>query len=463
VTAPPAPRRLFGRISRPEQRFVADALRTETVGGALLLLAAIVGIVWANSPWRAAYASFQQYTPGSDALHALHLNLTLEEWAADGLLAIFFFVAGIELKREFVVGELRDRRKAILPVAAAACGVIMPAVLYVGVVTLGRGSGDNDLLRGWAVPTATDIAFALAVLAILGTHLPSALRSFLLTLAVVDDLIAILIIAVFYTDHLSPLPLLAALVPLIGFWFAARRLPTPWLLIPLALLSWGLVHASGIHATVAGVTLGLLLPCTITQPHHESLGERVEHRVRPLSAGVAVPIFALLSAGVTLGGTTGLVASIKDPAAVGVIVGLVAGKPIGIFAGTWLLARFTRARLDDDLAWLDVFGVAVLSGIGFTVSLLIGELAFGANTLRDEHVKFGVLTASVLAALLAAVVLRQRNRHYRALDRVDALASADADGLGGSASTASGTEASADGASSRGSQVGQDTDRPGPA
>ena len=196
--------KLLSRGSWREARYVAELLRQETIGGALLLIAAVAAIAWANSPWRSAYASLRDATIGPPSLH---LDLTLGQWAADGLLAIFFLVAGIELKREFVAGDLADRRKAALPIVAAACGVVMPALLYVltaRLVASGDDAGElSGILRGWAVPTATDIAFALAVLAVIGTHLPSALRSFLLTLAVVDDLIAITIIAVFYTETLS--------------------------------------------------------------------------------------------------------------------------------------------------------------------------------------------------------------------------------------------------------------------
>jgi Na+:H+ antiporter, NhaA family len=330
------------------------------------------------------------------------------------LLAVFFFVAGLELKHELVVGDLRNPAKAALPVAAAACGVVVPALVFF-VVAGSLGGGPGDVLAGWAIPTATDIAFALAVLAVLGTHLPSALRSFLLTLAVVDDLIAITIIALFYTDSLNVTSLLLALVPIAVFGFLVQRRITPWwLLLPIAALAWGLVHASGIHATVAGVVLGMLVPVR-TVPRDRggrSLASRIEHRVRPFSAGVAVPVFAFMAAGVTVVGG-GLGAAFGDPAALGVMLALVVGKALGVLGGTWGFARFTRAELDDDLAWTDVVGLSLLAGIGFTVSLLIGGLAYGPGSVRDEHVKVAVLVGSLTAAVLAAVVLRLRNRVYR--------------------------------------------------
>jgi Na+:H+ antiporter, NhaA family len=421
VSLTPRPR-ILRRPTWAEAQFVAGALRTETVGGALLLLAAVTALAWANSPWSDAYAALRDTVVGP---HALHLDLTLGEWAADGLLAIFFFVAGLELKREFLVGDLRDPVKAAVPVGAALCGVAVPAVLYTAVV-LGFGGG-GDALRGWAVPTATDIAFALAVLAVIGTHLPAALRSFLLTLAVVDDLVAITIIAVFYTSSLDLALLGLALLPLGLFAFLVQRRITHWyLLVPLAGLTWALVHASGIHATVAGVLLGLTVPVrprasvprVSTLAAEVDVAHRLEHRLRPLSAGFAVPVFAFFAAGVTvLGG--GLAGTLADAAALGVIAGLVLGKLVGVLGGTWMLTRFTRAELDDELAWSDVLGLSLLAGIGFTVSLLVGELAFGAGTARDEHVKLAVLLGSLASALLAAVVLRTRNRVYRRLAELE--------------------------------------------
>jgi NhaA family Na+:H+ antiporter len=426
VTQTP-PRRfsLFDRRSWPETRRITAILRRETIGGGLLLAATVLALGWANSPWSDSYQSLLSYQVGPSWAH---LDLTLAQWAADGLLAIFFFVAGLELKREFVAGDLRDPRRAAVPVLAAIGGVVVPAVLYTA-VNLG-----GDASRGWAIPTATDIAFALAVLAVIGRHLPSALRTFLLTLAVVDDLLAIVIIAVVYTRHLSIGPLLGALVPLAVFTLLVqRRVRSWWLLLPLAAATWTLVHASGVHATVAGVLLGFAVPVLrSTRAGGPDAGpgpaEHFEHRFRPLSAGVAVPVFAFFSAGVTIGGLSGLTDALTDRAAIGVVLGLVVGKPLGIMAATYLVARFTRASLADGLAWIDVLGLAVLAGIGFTVSLLIGELAFGTGTARDDHVKIAVLTGSVLAALLAAVALRLRNRVYRRLHEAEA-ADRDHDGI----------------------------------
>lgn len=422
--------RIFTRPSWTERQFVAEALRTETIGGALLLLAAAIAIIWANSPWSEVYLDLRDTKVGTEWGH---LRLSLGHWAADGLLAIFFFVAGLELKREFLVGELTSVRKAAVPVVAAIGGVVVPALAFVAVVQL--MNGDAEAYRGWAVPTATDIAFALAVLAVIGSHLPSSLRSFLLTLAVVDDLIAITIIAIFYTADLTVTPLLLALIPLAIFAaLVQRRITHWWLLLPLAFATWALVHASGVHATVAGVLLGLVVPvkARASVPRISTLSRKTdvahhfEHLVRPVSAGLAVPVFAFFGAGVTVIGG-GFAEALRDPAAIGIITGLVVGKLVGVLGATWLVARFTRATLDDDLAWTDVVGLSLLTGVGFTVSLLVGELAFGAGSERDDHVKVAVLLGSLVAAGLAAVVLRMRNRVYR---RIEETENADSDGDG---------------------------------
>ncbi len=411
---------LLGRGSWSETTRIADILRKETVGGALLLVAAAVALVWANSPWGGAYETLRDTEVGPAALH---LDLSLGTWAADGLLAIFFFVAGLELKREFVAGDLRDPRRAALPIAAAVGGMAVPALFFV-LLNLGR---DDGALRGWAIPSATDIAFALAVLAVISTHLPASLRTFLLTLAVVDDLLAIVVIAVFYTDDFSLTALLLSFLPLALFGLLVqRRIRSWWLLLPLAAVTWVLMHESGVHATVAGVLLAFTVPVVRSEAAGgpeagPGLAEHFEHRIRPISAGIAVPVFAFFSAGVAVGGLSGLTESVTDSVAVGITVGLVLGKTIGITGATWLVSRFTRAQLDENLGWPDVVGLSLLGGIGFTVSLLIGELAFGAGSERDEHVKVGVLLGTLLAALLATVVLRLRNRRYRRIYDLEQL------------------------------------------
>jgi Na+:H+ antiporter, NhaA family len=404
---------LFALPSAQERRHLADALRTETVGGLVLMAAAVVALVWANSPLSGVYAHVRDFHFG---FPALGLDLSVAHWTADGALAVFFFVAGIELKRELVVGELRRPAAAALPVIAALGGMAVPAGLYLAFV--GARGGRLD---GWAVPMATDIAFALGVLALSNTHLPSGIRAFLLTLAIADDLGAIVVIAVFYTSTLNWAALAGALAGLALFWLMHHRLHVRgwYLYLPLALVIWGLMDNSGIHATVAGVAMGMLLR---VRPLVDADGrplekvspaERIGHLAEPVSAGVAVPLFALFAAGVTV--TGGAMAEVfREPEPLGVLLGLVAGKFVGVFGGTYLAARFTRARLNPDLAWSDVAGVALLAGIGFTVSLLVSELAFGGGALAG-HVKAAVLAASVISALLASALLRVRDARYRRL------------------------------------------------
>ncbi len=390
---------LFTRGSWPEAARITEILRREAVGGIILLVAALAALIWANSPWAEAYFDLAGAHVGPESLH---LDLSIAHWASDGLLAVFFFVVGLELKREFVAGDLRDPGRAMLPIVAAVGGMVAPAVIFVA-INAGHGT-----THGWAIPSATDIAFAVAVLAVVGTYLPVALRTFLLTLAVVDDLLGITIIAVFYTEAVDLLLLTAVLVPLILFALVARRRAHWWwALIPLGVIAWWLMHQSGVHATVAGVLLGFTVPAR----GENSVAEHLEHRVRPLSAGVAVPIFAFFAAGVSVSGDV-LSGAFGSPVTWGIVLGLVLGKPIGIVGSSMLLAATTRAHLDPSIKWIDVLGAAMLAGVGFTVSLLIGELAYRSDDL-SEFVRIGVLVGSLTAALLAAVVLRARNVHYR--------------------------------------------------
>ena len=432
-SSPPS-RTVFGRSSYAESLRIGEILRKETVGGALLVAAAVIALIWANSPASGSYFALRDFTIGYEPWH---LDLSLGAWAADGLLAVFFFLVGLELKREFIAGDLRQPSKSIVPVAAAVGGVVLPALIY-ALINL----GSPGTLRGWAIPTATDIAFAVAVLAIIGSHLPSALRIFLLTLAVVDDLLAITIIAIFYSSDLQPVPLLLALVPLAVYTFLAQKYRrffgvktgAAWvILLPLGVAVWALVHASGIHATVAGVLLGFAVPVLRSQASGgpeagPGLAEVFEHRFRPLSAGIAVPLFAFFSAGVAVGGWAGLGTALSSPVAVGIILALVLGKPLGILGTTWLLTKATKARLDESFKWIDILGVAILAGIGFTVSLLVAELSFGHGSVHDDQAKVGILAASLLAALLASVVLRARNRHYRKTEEDEKIDS-DHDGI----------------------------------
>ncbi|WP_309821942.1 Na+/H+ antiporter NhaA [Microbacterium sp. 1154] len=409
---------------------VTTVLRRESVGGMLLVVAAVIAIVWANSPASEAYFALRDVRFGYEPWH---LELSVGSWAADGLLAVFFFLVGLELKREIVVGSLRRLDTAIVPVTAAFAGVAVPALIYVAIVHT-----QPSLLAGWAIPTATDIAFAVAVLAIVGSHLPGPLRIFLLTLAVVDDLIAIAIIAVFYTSDIAvaPLAIFALLVIVYGViahrgraWFAR----TPWgawvVLLPIGFAAWAFLHASGVHATIAGVALAFTIPVAASRRQPEvrgmDLAEQFEHRFRPLSAGIAVPLFAFFAAGVSIGGGDGLLRAVTDPVTLGVAAGLVLGKPLGILLGVRLLTLVTKVRLDPALKWIDLAGVGLLAGIGFTVSLLIAELSFGDGSPHTDDAKIAIMVASLLASVLASSVLLVRNRRYKQLALAEEV---DADG-----------------------------------
>ncbi|MFF8816980.1 Na+/H+ antiporter NhaA [Leucobacter sp. NPDC015123] len=418
-----------------EARRITALLRKETVGGMLLVAAALAAVVLANSPAAASYFALRDFTIGYEPWH---LKLSLGAWAADGLLAIFFFLVGLELKREFVAGDLRNLRTAIVPIAAAVGGVAVPALVYAAIAS------QNEALRGgWAIPTATDIAFAVAVLAIIGSHLPPALRIFLLTLAVVDDLLAISIIAVFYTDSIEVLPLVLSLavIALYGLvaqryraFFGANALAAWLVLLPIGGAAWALMHASGIHATIAGVLLGFTIPVMHRRADRDAAGntpglaEVFEHRFRPLSAGFAVPVFAFFAAGVAVGGADGIRAAIANPLAIAIVLALVLGKPIGILAMTWLTTTLMRTKLDPGLRWIDMAGVGLLAGIGFTVSLLIAELSFAPGSAEADTAKVAILAASVIAAALAAAVLAARNRQYKRIALRDAV-DENADGI----------------------------------
>jgi len=386
-------RRMLPSPEPGETRFLTDLLRSEPVGGSLALAAAVVALVWANSGWSSAYHSFIGWDVGP---------LDLEHWGADGALTLFFFVAGLEVKREFVVGSLRRPADAAVPVAAALCGVAVPALLYT-VVNLIAPTGQP---AGWAIPAATDIAFALAVLAVVGSHLPPALRAFLLTLAVVDDLVVILIIAFVFTDGVHVADLLVSLALALLWALLQWRRLGPWpVYLVIAVAGWWFMHESGVHATIDGVLLGLLTRVRRDPGEERSPAEAMEHTLAPISSTVAVPFFALVSAGVPISGGDSL---LHDPVVIGVLVGLVLGKPIGVLGGTYLATRLTRAELNEDLTWGQLAGVAVLAGIGFTVSLLVSDLSFSGH--EADAAKAAVLAASVIAALLGALVLRRPRR-----------------------------------------------------
>jgi len=422
---------VYSESNRPLARFVArpvrEFLRVEAAGSLLLLLAAAVALVWANSPWASSYDSLWHTHLVLD-VGPLHLDESLQHWVNDALMVIFFFVVGLEIKYELVNGDLRDPKTAALPIVAAIGGMIVPAGLYLALNPPG-----SDGNAGWGIPMATDIAFAVGVLGILGRRIPSAARLFLLTLAIVDDIGAILVIAVFYTNDLSlgwlaiSLALLAAM--------AVMRLLRVWTVVVYAVLGVGVWFAlleSGVHATLAGVAIGLLAPATplleeeVARQHARealrdnvldpdelarlrfllkesvSVVERLVSTLHPLSAYVVLPVFALANAGVELG-AIGKV--FTEPVGLGIILGLVVGKPIGIFVASWLAVRLGLGRLPDRTSWPMVLGLGAVGGIGFTVSIFIAGLSFPGADLLTEEAKIAILLASLFAAVVGVLVL----------------------------------------------------------
>ena len=396
--------------------------RRDLSAGLLLAFAAGLGLLAANTPVSGAYERVRDFAVGPESLG---LRLTVGQWVTDGLLVVFFFLIGTELKRELVAGSLRDPARALVPVVAAVGGVVVPVAVYLGVVA---ASGDSQAARGWAVPTATDVPFALAVLVVVARNLPAALRSFLLTLAVSDDLVAITVVAVGYHQSIDLIALGLAVAGVLGFAVAASRYPTRWLLVPLALLTWGFMHASGVHTTIAGVLLGLAVPVFDPGCRPASQAARVtsaavgpaartEHRLRPWAACLVVPLFGFFAAGVTVSGVGGFAEVVTAPVALGIVAGLVVGKPLGILAATFAVTRLPRVHLDPDLQWFDMAGIAMLGGVGFTVSLLVGDLAFSTTGALDDQAKVGVLVGSATASVLAGTLFAFRGRHHQRQNR----------------------------------------------
>ncbi|HEX7276468.1 MAG TPA: Na+/H+ antiporter NhaA [Acidimicrobiales bacterium] len=351
-------------------------LRTEAAGGLALLLATAVAMAWANSPWRAGYVTLWD----GDLRHVVN----------EGLMALFFLVVGLEIKRELVAGELRAWRTAALPAIAALGGMVVPALVYLAVTAGGPGA------RGWGIPMATDIAFAVGVVAVLGRRVPPSLKLFLLTLAVVDDIGAIVVIAAFYAGGVS-FPALLVAAPLLAGMAGLRRAGVEWLpaYVLLGAAVWLAFYQSGVHATIAGALLGLLAPVAVA--------ERLERRLHPLTSFAIVPLFALANAGIVLTAD-----ALDGPGAtriaLGVVLGLVVGKLAGVTLAAWLAVRLGIGTLPDGVRWGQLVGVAAVAGIGFTVSLFVAGLAF-ATPEAEDAAKLGVLVASVAASALGVTLL----------------------------------------------------------
>ena len=381
-------------------RALLEFLRTEAGGGVVLLGATVVALVWANSPWQGAYDELwhHELAIGSGGWA---VRESLGHWVNDALMAVFFFVVGLEIKRELVRGELQDRRAAALPVVAAVGGMVVPALLFLAVV------GPGDAGDGWGIPMATDIAFAVGVLAILGDRVPRGLKVFLLTLAIVDDIGAIVVIAVFYAGDFAIGWFVSALAA-VALVILVRSLGVAWPLayVPLGVAAWYCTYRSGIHPTIAGVALGLLTPATPVRGRE--VLEELEHRLHPLSSYVVIPIFALANAGVVLD-RQAISDAVGSRLTWAVIAGLVVGKLAGISGAALVAARTGLGRFPEGVGRGDVVGAGALGGIGFTVSLFITGLAFESAALQAEA-KMGILAGSLVAALLGAAILSRRSR-----------------------------------------------------
>ena len=388
-------------VVQTEQRWIGRVLRNETVGGVLLLVAALTAIVLANSPLHDIYVKFVEFSFGPDSL-GLHLPARL--WAADGLLAVFFFVAGVELRHEMSSGSLSTPRLAIPPIAAALGGMATSAIIFL-VFNHGLFSAE-----AWGLPISTDIAFALAVLAVVGRGLPLELRAFLLTLAVVNDLGAISIIAIFYSHgfHGSYFGLSILLLAAFGL-LQARGVRSIYIFAPLALAIWVSMFHSGIHATVAGIAMGMLMRVEKREGEEISPGDRMELVLRPISAGVCAPLFALTAAGVSLAGMS-LAHALQQPLTLGVIFGLIIGQPLGVTVGAYIAVRFTRATLNPQLSWWDVVVVGSLASIGFTVALLINDVTFRDSPDQLSNGQLAIVFTNLVAIVVSAVVVIVRLR-----------------------------------------------------
>ncbi|CBS87921.1 Na+/H+ antiporter NhaA [Azospirillum lipoferum] len=395
-------------------RRLAIFLRTESASGVVLMIAAVLALLWANSPaaplYDAILATKVVVTAGG-----VGVDKPLILWINDGLMAIFFLLVGLEIKREVLEGELSTPAKAMLPGIAAMGGMAVPALVYCLFAQAEPGA-----LQGWAIPAATDIAFALGVLALLGNRVPGSLRVFLLALAIMDDLGAIVIIAVFYSHGLVPMALALAAAATAGLWLMNRagvRSLTPYLLLGLVL--WVCVLKSGIHATLAGVVLAFAIPLRVTDPDGKRTQDAplycLEHALHPWVAFLIMPIFALANAGVPLDGITP--ATLLEPVPLGIALGLFLGKQVGVFLAVWVSVHIGVVDRPARASWSQIYGVAVLTGIGFTMSLFIGTLAF-ADPHHAVAVRLGVLTGSLASALVGYALLHAAGGRARASARV---------------------------------------------
>ena len=378
--------------------WMKDFARLEAAGGIVLMLAAAAALIFANSPFGHYYTDFLEI-PAVVQIGALKIAKPLLLWINDAWMAIFFFLVGLEIKREVLEGRLSSRSDLLLPMAAAIGGMAVPALIYAGI-----NWGHETNMNGWAIPTATDIAFALGILGLLGSRAPLSLKVLLTAIAIIDDLGAIVVIAIFYTEGLSVTTLAMAVVPIVGLIVLNRmRIASaaPYVLVGTVL--WVIVLKSGVHATLAGVITAFAIPLGVKDEDGHSLLEHLEHKLHPWVAFLILPVFAFSNAGISFSGV-GL-SSLVEPVTLGIALGLIVGKQIGVFVPIWAMIKFGIARKPDGASWLQVYAVAILCGIGFTMSLFIGGLAFEVARF-EAPIRLGVLTGSVFSAVLGFLLLR---------------------------------------------------------
>lgn len=390
----------------PRRSFVHAFLHAESSSGKILMAATVLALALANSPWAELYAAVLQHPL---PVPALHLSLTLNQWIGDGLMAIFFLLVGLEIKRELLIGELSSLKRAVLPLCGAVGGMVVPAAIY-----LALNTNHPDTMAGWAIPAATDIAFAIGVLTLAGSRAPSSLKTFLLALAIIDDMGAVIVIALFYTQTIHG----AALAVAFGLFAAlcllnrlnVRRL-WPYLLVGAGL--WYAVHESGVHATIAGVALAATIPLRNAQRHAHATSPALilEKKLHPWVLFGVMPVFALANAGLSLAGLR--LADFAEPVALGAACGLFFGKQFGILFAVWVAVATRVAALPSGVSWRHMHAVSAIGGIGFTMALFVGGLAFAGPSYQDS-VRLGVMTGSLASALGGLALLRHAGRGARA-------------------------------------------------
>ncbi len=387
-------------MNNNEETFISHFLKLESASGILLIFAAVLALVFANTPLQSWYALLLD-TPVEIRVGALEIAKPLLLWVNDGLMAVFFFLVGLELKRELLDGELSDKRNIILPGVGAVGGMLIPALIYVYF-----NIGNDTAMKGWAIPAATDIAFALGVLTLLGSKVPVSIKIFLTSLAIFDDIGAILIIAVFYTDQISIGSLIVAAFCILALaWLNKRNPDSTSLYLAIGGIMWVALLKSGVHATLAGVILAMFIPIKSKNNDTHSPLRSMEHDLHSVVSFFVLPIFAFVNAGISFSGI-GLDALLHSVPA-GIALGLVVGKQVGVFGFCWLAIKLGWARLPSGVSWFSLYGAAALCGIGFTMSLFIGSLAFeetGVNLIFDE--RLGIILGSLVSGIIGYAVLR---------------------------------------------------------